>query len=1255
MSLLLVLIPRFSVYLEVCFFLLHVNEILFICYLGFPRDSITDPAGIFFRGTGQLSPDLFQQYSEDVDVYITLNENNEATGLGCIITGSIRITEALSLDNIDIEINTFNWSNDNPLWYRNDVPESQLITISRPEEEIILNGMITILPDRGMYAEPSILIYYPSGSGGSYTGYCYSRVNVFGTSINTVVTTVGYDVYISSPGAITIFDSYSAYLWCIASLEGVYSWEYLEFEVMGYFEIDGSDSEADTFAEIITNNAWDGIMTKANISKQRHMNAMDALNRADEALNTKKAERNAALIAYNESLDTVEEANDNVTSTRNTLSSIRQQVAAIHPQVDNIQMRLNDLCAPIECPATCLPAPTCTTCTDNLETETFSECDDTCYEDTAREIDAGTKMVDCWEYDEVAIEQVEASCAWRSTDYIDYGCRSRRYNLMLLSSQESSCIEPANDYPYVADRESYDCMMPCASSPQSITIAYTCCSRDPCGMQLNEKDCLLFNQACMTFRDEALANGTHGMSMDVVALLRMEGEAEQAYTAAVFAKMVAEQMVNTTRNMVNTLESEYRDTLTTAEAARSQLTNITNEVTNYLAVYDYIQDLPDGNGLEILNISFVSFQNVSDPNSLLELEIQYTVGEESTSNYIEGTAYGTFDFSNDNVRDIIVFDMMATVTRSIYSQTQTVKRDASRPRRQQIVDPGSNSVLSEFQENCITLRNAEETLEDLVASLGRLHNQYQTSYSNLQSVMNEVVMLQSTYSTSGVGNTMFVDNATFATLNDTTYVVNTDVGQALGIDVTTIRIADNADLLQARQIIDSQLSYIRIQMENLGRSVFVDWTQQIRSMILGAQTDNCFSFADCATLLVHEIRDILAATPADLVGSLPLTFEQTSQEFLEIAASSNLTIVEAYNRSIAMGQVIARLQNISYWCATPPRITEQPQSFGLFTVGQYYFITCSAVGDPAPTYTWWKDGAVIPNATENTLVFIQLTLSDDGVYTCVASNLVHSVRSMPAIVKVQTVPTIVTQPTDFDTYVCSVNGAVFQVNATGMPAPRYQWYFRHITRTVNVPIDGATSSVLLIDQPQADDEGTYFCNVSNSRGSVLTDEVRLHLLEYEITRLSALISFTISRCNGSNQDYVYTSNSDDYSTAFYEVVVDALRNLSDINLLDPLNYYAEFDITENGGRVEIDVVTPAPEEDDSNCNHIVDVAEYLTTVSTQLNTTLTLFRDEVTSQNILFRINGADYCVGTPSIRPDSPFCPGNGIGGFDGVLCREL
>ena len=1170
------------------------------------------------------------------------------------------------MDNLDIEINTFNWSTptDNPLWFREGVPESQFYAVSRPQQEIVLNSMITILPDGGVYAEPSIIMYYPSTAGGSYTGYCYSRVNVFGATIDTTVATIGDYVYISSPGSVTIFDSYPAYLWCRATLIGTYSWSDLQFEVTGYFD---RDSVENTLLAEVTQITWDNVVTMANISKQRHISAMEALDHADEALTAAKTERTAAQAAYNASVATLVAARDNVTRANETLNNIRQQVSAIQPQVDNIQSLINNLCVPIDCPTACLPTTECITCTEGIDVLTYSKCDSTCYEDVAREFNPGTKVVDCWEPRKLSLEQVEASCEWRSDDYIDYGCRSRRYNTTLESSQPSQCSILVLDYPYTADVHSYDCQMTCQSLPQVIDILYTCCSAVPCGMLLNPAECLLYNEACRTYRHAGLTNGTHGVSEEVVTLLTMEADAEQDYNAAVYSEMIARQMVEMAEEMLTVLDREYNDSLFAAINAQSQFNNITYEVTNQLRVYDYLQSIPANTNLEIVNISFVSFQNVSDPNAILELSTEYKIGKVTDRTYIKDTAFGTFDFSHTDVRDILVYDLESSIVHTIArrDQTSTSKRDASvaRQRRQQVTDPGSNPVLSQFQENCINLQNAEETLEDLITSLGRLNSQYQSSYNSLWNLMNELVMIESNYSVSGIGSTMFVDNATY--LNDSYYAVNIDTAQQLGIDVMAIsnQVEDSMEIVQAREIIASQLDLTRTIMQNLGHDIFEDWNQQIRGMLLGTQPDSCYSFHDCTSLLVNEIRDILAATPDDLVGSLRDSYEQTAAEFLEVTNSNDLTITQAYNRSIAFGQVIARLQNISYWCVVPPNITEQPRPYGALTVGQFYFISCAATGTPAPTYTWWKDGEVIPGATNTTLYFNALRREDEGIYTCVATNLVHSVRSMPAIVKVETIPTIITQPEDFDTYVCSTNGATFQVNATGIPTPRYQWYFRHIHSTLFNPITNAISSVLFIPQPRADNEGTYYCNVSNSRGSVITEHARLHLLQFEVTRLSAITTFTIFQtCPRTDADHVYSYNSVgsqpvDYSTAFYEVVVEALNSLTDINLLDPLNFYSESGVSETGGRIEIDIVTPSPDISDSDCADVITIAEYLTSVSAELNVTLTSFRNEIEAQNILFRINGVAYCIDYQSVtmRPDEPLCPTSGGAQFGGVLCCKL
>ena len=1222
---------------------------------GFPRDPITNPAGIFFRATGSIFPQLFNQHTLFVDMYIALNETIESMGLGCIIKGNIIVSDYLSLDNLDIEINLFNWSDHNPLWHRNGAPESEVIAFSRPKEMIVLNNMVEILPDRSVYAEPSILIYYLSDSAAVH--YYSVRVRVFCINFDTIATIVGDNIYMSSPNAVTIFGSYPAYLWCQAFYRTAQFWEDLVFEVTGHF-VSESSINVNSFISQITNEVWDGIMTISNVSKQRHINAIETLNYANELLTAKMLERNAAQIAYNASLDVLNEANSNVTSRRDALNNIRQQAAAFQPDISNMRMTLDHLCTPIQCPTTCLPVQNCATCTDTVVTRTFSECDTTCYEDLARSDDAGVNAVDCWEWNEVAFKQVEASCGWRSQDYIDYGCRSRSYNLTLLTSQQSSCTEPASDYPFVAERQPYNCSIPCESSPQLIDIEYICCSRNPCSIQLSQKDCLLFNHACSTYRYEVLVNGTHGMRGDAVTILRMEEKAEQDYNRALFAKLLAEHTVNWTRDMLNILDVEYRSTFAASLTAQNQLNNVTEEVINYVAVYGYLQSLPNNGfrSFDIINISFISYQNVTDQNSIIQLTIVYTISNESSSNVTAGVINGTYNFSNNNVKDLIVQDVMAMIVNSIVSQGHTVKRDVPRAKRQ-ITPPNSNTVLKKFQNNCITLKNAEEMLQNLVASLSNLSSQFQSSYENLHNVINEVVMIQSNYSLSRDEGVMFINNETFTTLNNTEYLINSDAAQYLGINVATIQVNNSLDLTDAQGIIEQGLNQTRLSIENLGQRVFAEWAKQIRSIILGVQTGNCFSFGDCTILIVHEIQSIIASSPSDLVRLLPSTYEQISQEFLEVASNSNLTIIEAYNRSTAMANVITSLLNSSYWCATPPNITVQPRPFGLFTVGQYYFISCSGIGTPPLSYTWLKDDQLLSGATENTLIFPQLRLSDDGIYTCVATNMVHSARSMPAVVRVQSIPNIIAQPVDFDVQMCSVNGAVFQVNATGMPAPSYQWYFRHINATIYVPIEGATSSVHFIEKPQAQNKGHYYCNVSNSRGSVLSDEAQLNILEYEIAQLSAVISYTISRCNRSNQDYMFIFNFTEpvnYTVAFYTILVGFLRNYTNVDLFDQLNSESESDLSENGGRVVMDLVTAPPQDNGLDCINVISAAEYLTSISAQLNATLMTFQNNVATLNILLGINSVDYCIDSLVIQPDEPVCSGRGKREFAGILCGK-
>lgn len=166
---------------------------------------------------------------------------------------------------------------------------------------------------------------------------------------------------------------------------------------------------------------------------------------------------------------------------------------------------------------------------------------------------------------------------------------------------------------------------------------------------------------------------------------------------------------------------------------------------------------------------------------------------------------------------------------------------------------------------------------------------------------------------------------------------------------------------------------------------------------------------------------------------------------------------------------------LSPFITTPP--TDQ-----IVTAGGSATFRVSAIGNPAPTYQWSKDGTVLAGATGATLTLAVTTLADSGRYAVTLANFAGT-ASAGATLTVRTAPILTTLPESQTVF--AGDAVTFTVAATAVPAPTYQW------RRNGTALAGATAATLTLRSAVAADAGRYEVVVANALGSIMSPAATL--------------------------------------------------------------------------------------------------------------------------------------------------------------------
>ena len=127
----------------------------------------------------------------------------------------------------------------------------------------------------------------------------------------------------------------------------------------------------------------------------------------------------------------------------------------------------------------------------------------------------------------------------------------------------------------------------------------------------------------------------------------------------------------------------------------------------------------------------------------------------------------------------------------------------------------------------------------------------------------------------------------------------------------------------------------------------------------------------------------------------------------------------------------------------PPTITTQPTGQTV-VIGANATFTIGATGVPTPTYQWYKNNAIIPNATSASYTFTNAQITDSGSdFSVVVTNTAGSITSNNAALTVTTnpQPPVITSAltasgtvgTVFSGYTITATNSPTSYSASGLP------------------------------------------------------------------------------------------------------------------------------------------------------------------------------------------------------------------------------
>jgi hypothetical protein len=307
---------------------------------------------------------------------------------------------------------------------------------------------------------------------------------------------------------------------------------------------------------------------------------------------------------------------------------------------------------------------------------------------------------------------------------------------------------------------------------------------------------------------------------------------------------------------------------------------------------------------------------------------------------------------------------------------------------------------------------------------------------------------------------------------------------------------------------------------------------------------------------VNQGQDVSFSVTA--AGAVPLTY-QWLKDGSPLSGETNVTLqltgVQSGNEGSYTVVVSNSVSSVTSSAATlavivPPTISTQPATQTI-DAGAAVAFSVGVSGTAPFTYQWSKDASPISGATSATFNIASAAAGDAGAYSVAVTNAAAFVSSENAVLTVEFLPVITSQPTD---QTASVGGSVtFTVQADAVPTATYQW------RRAGSAITGETGASLTLSSLQAsDNSATFDVVITNTEGATTSVSVSLTVNEGAVITVQpesttanegSPASFSVTATGNPAPTYQWRKDGTDITGA-----TSATLNFSATNRSDADNY-----------------------------------------------------------------------------------------------------